>query len=197
MVRRITSDWLNRVIVCILTVSAVSVSFVQAQSVTLDIEGTLAASCSLGGMPSGEVALGDLKVAGSKVIPFTVDCNAPFGYALVSGSGAFSRVGGAASMAPGSKSFASAINYQVTTRFMTDAGSFGDNALPSSTLTATNAAPCVAATYLSSCPFTNSGVGAAAAGLPASLSIAWTPPSGPLQAGTYQDTLTLTVRART
>jgi hypothetical protein len=130
-------------------------------------------------------------------INFNVDCNAPFGYALVSGNGAFGRVGGALPLANGSLPFASAVAYNVTTNFTTDGASFGDAALLSSSLTAANASPCVAAAYLLSCPFANSGNAAAATGKAASLTIAWTPPAMPLQAGTYQDTLTLTVRART
>jgi spore coat protein U-like protein len=197
MVLRIETGGLNRIFVCIVTGLLVLSSSVQAQTVTLDIQGTLEASCSLSGLPAGNLSLGDVNAAGSMPLNFSVDCNAPFAYALVSGNGALGRVGGVGPMAPGSLPIASSVPYTVTTNFTTDAGSFGDSALPASSLTVANAAPCIAATFSASCPFSNSGTGAAAAGLPASLSIAWTPPAVPLQAGTYQDTLTLTVRART
>lgn len=197
MVLRIDTGELSGIFVSISTALALLCFPAHAQTVTLDIQGNLIASCALTGSPSGTVNLGDVSVAGSTSIAFVVDCNAPFAYAVTSGSLGLGRVGGAGPMAPGSQPLATTVPYSITTSFMTDAGTFGDTALLANTLTSANAAPCVAPTYSAACSFTNSGTGAAAAGLPASLTIAWTPPSTPLQAGTYQDTLTLTVRART
>jgi hypothetical protein len=168
-----------------------------AQTVTLDVQGTLEASCALTGLPGGTVDLGDLSRAGSKPISFSVDCNAPFGYALVSGKGALGRVGSAGAIAAGSNAFGVSVPYVVTTTFATDQGTFGDTALAASTLTSIHAEPCLAPTFSTSCPFSHSGSGAAASGRPASLLVAWSSPSIQLQAGTYTDTLTLTVRART
>jgi hypothetical protein len=197
MVRPKETWGLSGIFIGVATAFAVVSSASQAQTVTLDIQGNLTESCALSGVPSGNVSLGDLTVAGSTTINFSVDCNAPFAYALVSGSLGLGRIGGAGPTAPGSQPLASAVPYTIAASFTTDTGSFGNTALPSETLTAANAAPCVAPSYSIACPFAHSGTGAAAAGLPASLTIAWTPPATPLQAGTYQDTLTLTVRART
>lgn len=197
MVLRKETGELSGIFVSILTALALLNSSAHAQTVTLDIQGNLTASCALTGGPNGTVILGDVSVAGSTSIALAVDCNAPFAYAVTSGSLGLGRVGGVGPMAPGSQPFTTTVPYSITTSFTTDVGTFGDTALPANTLTGANAAPCVAPTYSVACPFAHSGTGAAAAGLPASLTIAWTPPSTPLQAGTYQDTLTLTVRART
>ena len=62
-----------------------------AQSVTLDVEGEIEASCELSGL-AGSVSGLDFSVADSTTLDFTVDCNAPFAYALESGSQAFRTV---------------------------------------------------------------------------------------------------------
>lgn len=169
---------------------------VYAQSVTIDVQGTLAASCELT-VPVASYTNLNIVAAGSQAIPFTVDCNAPFAYSLVSTNGGLLNAPGLATVVQGSMPFTGKVPYKVTTNFATDAGNFGDTNLEASDLTTANAAPCVAVVYSATCPFTNSGTGAAAKGLAASMTLNWLAPTGPpLVAGTYSDTLTLTVRVR-
>ncbi len=168
-----------------------------AQSVTLNVEGTLAASCELRDLPSGVQSLGDLAVAGSKIVNFTVDCNAPFAYALTSANLGLTYDANQVTTVPGSQSFDTLVPYAVTTEFQTDGATFGNTNLTASSLTSANAAPCVGATFLPTCPFANSGTNAAATGKPAKLTLNWNGTgSNPLLAGTYKDTLTLTVRVK-
>lgn len=195
MERRDYSDGLSGWICIVFVASAILSSSAFAQTVNIDVEGTLEASCALNGVPASVVALGDLSVAGSQTSNFSVDCNTQFAYALVSANGGLLHDGLSAPVS-GSQPFATAVPYSVTTTFNSDAGAFGDAGLQSVSLTATNAAPCTGALWSPTCPFSNSGTGAAAAGLPASLTVSWTPPSDPLQGGSYSDQLTLTVRAR-
>lgn len=53
-----------------------SPSLARAQSVSLSVEGVLAAACELRDLPTGVQSLGEITVAGSKEVNFTVDCNA-------------------------------------------------------------------------------------------------------------------------
>lgn len=166
-----------------------------AQSVTLDVEGTLAASCELRDLPTGTQNLGSLASAGSKEISLTVDCNAPFAYAITSGNNGLKHSSGE-TIANGSGAFQTLVPYTLTTLFKTDGADFGDT-LQSANLTTTNAAPCIATVFLTTCPFTNSGTNAAATGKPAKLTVAWQGPGqDPRLSGTYTDTLTLTVRVK-
>lgn len=161
-------------------------------SASVTVQGTLKPACSvaLGAQP-GTL---NLATSGQTQVPMTVDCNAPFAYALTSANGGL--LTSDAAVQPGSLPFASLVPYRVTSQFQTDNGTFGDADLVSTNLTAANASPCVGAAWSPSCPFSHSGQGAAAVGLPANLSIAWTPPAEPLIAGAYTDILVLTVRVR-
>lgn len=121
----------------------------------------------------------------------------PFGYAITSQNLGLSYAAGQASAVSGSQTFDTKVPYTVSTLFQTDGTSFGNTNMAASDLTAANAAPCVAASYSSSCPFANSGSAAAASGKPAKLTLNWAGTgSNPLLAGTYKDTLTITVRVK-
>lgn len=170
----------------------------KAQSVTIGVQGTLAPECTLSGLPSGTVSLGTLTTSGSSTITFTVDCNTTFAYTLTSANGALTYEAGQQTVMPGSQPFSTSIPYTVTTAFSTDAGSFGNTALPAQSLTVANKAICDSNPSSTSCIFAHSGTGAAATGRPASLTVTWSAPGGsPRLSGTYSDTLTLTVKART
>lgn len=169
-----------------------------ADTITLNIEGSVATSCGMT-IPNANVTNLDFTQSGGHTIPFIVDCNAPFAYALVSANGGFKNAIGAASVVQDSASFTSLIPYSVNTNFSVDTGgSFGNTGLISTNLTAANAAPCIATTFNEAgCPYANSGTAAAAAGLPASLSVFWQQTTAaPLVGGTFSDTLTLTVRIK-
>ena len=110
-----------------------------AQSVTLDVEGEIEASCTLSGL-AGTVSGLDFSVADSTSLNFTVDCNAPFAYALESSNQAFRTVPPFSPLPlPGSGTFLESVPYTVTTSFQTDGGgSFGNVAIASATLTSAN-----------------------------------------------------------
>lgn len=161
-----------------------------ADQVRITIEGRIEPSCGLSGA-AGSVALGDISVAGERTLAFTVNCNSPFAYALVSTNGGLAAqarqrvVGG---------DFVSLKPYAVGARFQTDLGSFGDAARPSSALTSAAAAPCLAAAFSNSCPFATSGNGVAI-NKTGELTLKWDAASTPLLAGQFSDTIMLTVRA--
>lgn len=161
-----------------------------ADQIQIAIEGRVEPSCGLSGV-SGSLALGDITTAGERTLAFTVNCNSPFAYALVSANGGLAAqsktkvIGG---------EFASLKPYSVGASFQTDLGMFGDAARPSSALTSAAAAPCVAAAFGSSCPFTTSGNGVAI-NKTGELTLQWEAASTPLLAGSFSDTITLTVRA--
>jgi hypothetical protein len=158
-------------------------------TIQLTVQGHVTAACSLSGGSS--VQLGDVTGTGTKSLALNVNCNAPFAYALVSTNGAL-KSDGVVKVIGGV--FQTSQPYTVTTSFVTDVGAFGDTSLASSTLTATNAAPCEGATFSNTCPFANSGAGVAL-NQSATLTIGWSAPTAPLVAGTYSDTLTVVVRA--
>jgi hypothetical protein len=156
--------------------------------VTITAEGEVPESCTL--TAPGPFALGDLAdTASVRALAVSVNCNTPWTYSLVSTNGALVAAAPPTQVAG---VFATSLNYQVTTLFNTDAGSFGDAALASGSLTAANAAGCVA-NAATTCPFADSGTDVSIAQTSGSLTVSWTTPANPLVAATYSDTLTLTV----
>lgn len=161
-----------------------------ADEVQITVEGHVEPSCGLTG-GAGSVQLGDISVAGERTLTFTVNCNAPFAYAVVSTHGGLASQSGVPVIGG---DFASLKPYSIGSRFQTDLGSFGDAARESSTLTAAAAAPCLATAFSASCPFTTSGNGVAI-NKTGELTLEWGAASKPLLSGSYSDTIMLTVRA--
>lgn len=161
-----------------------------ADEVQITIQGEIEPSCGLSG-GGGAMQLGDISVAGEKALAFTVNCNAPFTYALVSAHGGLASASGAPVIGG---AFQTLMPYAVSARFETDQGMFGDTALQSGDLTAAAAAPCLADTFSASCPFATSGAGIAI-NRGGELRLKWSAATTPLLAGAYADTITLTVRA--
>ena len=156
--------------------------------VTITAEGQVPESCTL--TAPGPFALGDLAdTASVRALAVNVNCNTPWTYSLVSTNGALVAAAPPTQVAG---VFTTSLDYQVTTLFNTDAGSFGDAALASGSLTAANAAGCVA-NAATTCPFAGSGTDVSIAQTSGSLTVSWTTPANPLAAATYSDTLTLTV----
>ncbi|WP_439478382.1 hypothetical protein [Brevundimonas sp.] len=154
--------------------------------VIIEATGHVPESCTL--TAPGPFTLGDLSDTASRALVVNVNCNTPWTYSLVSANGAL-----VAETPPAQVSgvFTTSLPYVVQTSFATDGAPFGDSGLNSAALTASNAATCVA--YASaSCPFADSGA-AVSIDKSGSLSVSWTTPINPLVAGTYTDTLTLTV----
>lgn len=161
-----------------------------ADEVQITIQGEIEPSCGLTGA-QGMMQLGDVSVAGERALAFTVNCNAPFSYALVSEHGGLAASSG--TMVVGGE-FQVLKPYAVSTRFQTDVGMFGDSALQSGNLTVAAAAPCLSVPYSSSCPFSSSGSGVAI-NQTGELRLNWTAATTPLIAGSYADIIVLTVRA--
>ncbi len=192
-------NFVKRIFICAIAASGSIfwAGVAMAQSVTVDIEGTLAASCNLSNLPIGVQNLGDLNAAGSKVLNFTVDCNAPFAYAITSGNLGLKYASAQENVIASSAGFETLIPYTISTNFQTDGAAFGDNSLEAANLTVANATNCVGVTYSSACPFANSGTNAAATGKNASLTVNWNGiNTKPRLAGSYSDTVTITVRVK-
>lgn len=161
----------------------------------LTIQGTLEANCELFGQ-NGDFQGLDLSSSGEKTLSINVDCNAPFSYAIVSENGALLH---SDASTPGEtmNGLAQDIVYNVSTSFaLDDGGSFGDSDMPSEMLDNAYAASCLGPTYQASCPFSNSGSGTSAANSAAHIKVEWDRPDAPRLAGTYTDTLRLTVRVK-
>ena len=159
----------------------------------LTIKGTVTPSCGITG-PGGTVNLGDVSAAGSQQFTMTVNCNAPFAYAAVSTNGALVSTSTPSVVAG---SFDHSLPYTLTTDFTTDGADFGHSNVPSSALTDANAAPCLAVTYDAvgcAAYFADSGT-TIAINKSATLTVRWSNPANPLLAGSYTDTITITVRA--
>jgi len=161
-----------------------------ADQVQIAIEGRIEPACGLSGA-GGSVDLGDISTAGERRLAFTVNCNAPFAYAVVSANGGLASQAKARVLGG---EFTTLKPYSIGASFQTDLGSFGDAARESSTLTAAAAAPCLATAFSASCPFTTSGNGVAI-NKTGELTLEWDAASTPLLAGSFSDTITLTVRA--
>ncbi|MGH6816050.1 MAG: hypothetical protein ACREC6_10115 [Hyphomicrobiaceae bacterium] len=145
--------------------------------VTIALEGSITASCSLTGVTTN-LDLGNLQNAGAKTTTFMVDCNAPFKYTLASQNGALKH--STILTAPGG--FANSLVYSVQTTIPTDSGPGINDTCASSAIKA----------GASTCFFTNSG-SAVAIDKTASLKVSWSTSPSPLLAGSYQDQVTVTV----
>lgn len=165
--------------ILVLTAGPGPASALAADEVKINLEGTITPSCALSGVATS-AALGNLAAAsGAPVtVAFTVDCNAPFKYALSSVNGALKHqtIGSAPS------GFEIVREYSVRTQIATNSGAGIDQTCTSASIK----------TGAVTCAFTNSGT-AVAIGKAGSLALSWTAGGQPLVAGTYQDTLTLTV----
>lgn len=159
---------------CTLVAAATALA---ADQVTINLTGTITPACALSGI-NPTAALGNVAAAGAVSIPFTIDCNAPFTYALSSANGGLAHQ----SVTTASGGFAIAVPYAVQTVIATNSGAGIDQTCTSASIK----------TGAVSCAFTNSGT-AVAIQKAGSLGLTWAASSLPLVAGTYQDTLTLTV----
>lgn len=148
-----------------------------AETVQIAVQGTIQRQCSVAA-GSSTVKIENLAASGSKTIPLTVNCNAPFSYQLVSTNGGFRHT--AATSAPGG--FLAEIPYGVEIHIPTD-GVTIDDACSSTTITSGGM----------TCVFGNSGNGVSIGrDGEGSLTLTWAPGAVPLSGG-YYDKLELTV----
>jgi hypothetical protein len=151
----------------------------------LDLVGSVTPRCGFATAPAQNAALGELGVGGDLRLDFTLDCNAMFAVRIVSDEGGLVRVGSAVPSA----GFASSLDYDLTLRVDTDLG----------TVSAACAASELAAPdgcMLSSAQGLSSGSGIAI-GTDGQLVLHWEAPEGKLTAGSYRDSIVITVEART
>jgi len=151
----------------------------------LDLIGIVPSHCGFKTAPPQSNNLGDIGQAGSLTLPFTLDCNATFDVRVSSQNGGLAHVGAVTPPA----GFAALLDYDVKLSVGTDLGTVNGE--------------CVASALVSGCAIAgpqgyglSSGDGVAV-GADAQLTLHWTPPaSHKLLAGSYQDSITITVEAR-
>lgn len=144
--------------------------------VTLELTGIKDASCGVS-MSSATVDLGRVDLAGRATVSFTIACNTPFAYGLVSQYGALTHDGANAE---------AKVRYRVTTTLQTTDGAPISDSCESAALK----------NETHSCAFSTSG-DAIAAGEPAHVNIVWDGAKDTLPAGIYKDELIFTLYPRT
>jgi len=144
--------------------------------VSIGLEGEIEAECQLH-LSSATANLGQIGASGSKVIPFTLNCNTPFAYHLHSRERGLKHSGPSAQQS----SFADLLSYTLDLRIPTDAGIVTERCI-SGSLGGT----------VTDCANGTSG-GGIAINENGSLTISWSTESE-LLAGVYSDVLTFTVR---
>lgn len=144
--------------------------------VTLELTGIRDASCGVS-MSSAKVDLGRVDLAGSATVSFSIACNAPFAYGLVSQHGALTHDGEDAE---------AKVRYRVTTSLQTTDGAPISDSCESAALK----------DEARGCAFSTSG-DAIAVSEPAHVSIVWDGAKDMLPAGIYRDELIFTLYPRT
>ena len=153
------------------------------ETLTMTVEGEVAPSCSFEFTDDSLTLEGDLPGALSGTASFMVDCNTPFAYSLISANGALAH-DGSMQLASTSDMIAGFVPYSVTTTIPLEDG---DTPEISDT--------CDSADILDGvggCSLTDSGT-SIALDKTGTVEISAPATGGPLLAGEYADTLTLTV----
>lgn len=148
-------------------------------TLVVDLTGTVVSHCGYAAMPPSSANLGDLSVAGSMALPFTLDCNIPFAVKVRSSNGALTRTVAAVA----TDGFTTSVDYAVAVSVETDLDPVSAQC-PVHGLTT-----CVLGTGLSS----GDGVGIGTSG---TLTVSWAKPAARPVAGSYVDQITLTVEVR-
>jgi hypothetical protein len=150
-------------------------------SLNLELTGRVLPRCGFASAPTQSATLGDLGTAGSLALSFTLDCNAPFAMKVSSAHGALSHVG----PVNASATFVTALDYTVDLSVDTDLAPVGGQCAASALASST----CAIGAGLSS----GDGV---AIGTGGSLTLGWAQPGTRPVAGSYQDSLVVTVEVR-
>lgn len=182
--RNFARGWLRLFFASSLT--CVATSSALAIDLTLTLEGEVAPSCAVE-FANGTLSLGDtLPAALDGTASFSVDCNAPFEYALGSANGALGHDASTA-LATGSDAMGDSVPYTATITIPLEDGAPTQIADVCASADLTGATP--------ACSFTDSGT-AVAIDETGTLRVTTTAASEPLLAGGYADTLTLTVTVK-
>jgi hypothetical protein len=164
-------------VIAFFAASAQTTSACAGDSVAIELVGDIEPECRLTALPGG-INLGTLAKTGTQLIPFQLNCNAPFDYSVRSREGGLKA--GALNVPLG---FAAKIPYALETRIPTNEGIIIDQC-GSATL-ATAAPPCGHGGSGSAIAIEQTG----------SLMISWAI-GDELVAGTYTDVVTLSVSPR-
>ena len=156
------------------------------QTLTVDVTGEVAGRCGFSTPPADQPVLGDLATAGSLTLNFAVDCNTPFRVRAVSANGGLKT-----SSATGD-GFTNLLDYSLRLQLGTDAGGLDATCNADALVSAAGGCPyygAAAGEGLSS----GQGVSLNSSG---ALKFDWTTAPRRLVAGTYSDTVTIVVEAR-
>jgi hypothetical protein len=148
------------------------------QSITIALEGQIPISCGVDALDL-QINLGDISVAGARVIPFRVRCNTPFTFKLLSKNGALQT----ASLDAAAAGFTNRVPYTAAVHIPTNIGAVRGSC---SSSRLRQAGPI--------CAYPDSGEGIALSG-DAALTISWEGCKEPL-AGGYGDMITVVLGAR-
>jgi hypothetical protein len=154
-------------------------------SLRLDLVGSVPSHCGFKTAPPQSAVLGDLARTGDYTLSFKLDCNATFAIRVGSLHGGFAHVG---AVAP-PEGFAASLDYNVALSVGTDLGSVGGQCAASALAGDSCALAGPQGRGLSS----GNGV---AIGADGQLTLHWTPQQK-LVGGNYQDSIVITVEART
>lgn len=146
---------------------------------SLELIGSIEPNCAIT-RGSGPVDLGDITEAGEANIVLAIDCNEHFGYQILSQNGGLAHQSQTAT----SNRFARFLPYELSIEIPTTEDIIRD------AFTSAELAP----GRVETTAFSHSDGGVAFSQI-ATLTLTWDDPAQPLLAGSYQDTLTLTVGA--
>jgi hypothetical protein len=148
-------------------------------TVSIGVEGDIAPACQITAS-GGDVYLGDLSGGGSKSLEFSLICNAPFAYRLESASGGLKHTTLSSSPAV----LSTLLPYVVGSHIPTENGEISD----------TCSSTTIQKGFIT-CHFSDSGTEIAPLSF-GRLTFTWDGESHLLQAGAYEDCLTIVVETR-
>jgi hypothetical protein len=148
-------------------------------TVSIAIEGDIVPACQITAS-GGDVYLGDLSGGGSKSLEFSLSCNAPFAYRLESASGGLKHT----TLGGSPATFSTLLPYVVESHILTENGEIGD----------TCSSTTIKQGFIT-CSFSDSGseIAPLSSGR---LTFTWNGGNHLLQAGAYEDCLTIVVETR-
>jgi hypothetical protein len=146
-----------------------------APAVTIKLEGAVLPECQISSSAS-IIDFGDISKSGTKTLPFSLSCNAPFTYKLLSRSGGLQHKWLNAALTSG---FNTILPYTVASTIPIDGGVISD----------TCSSPSIKAD-VPTCRFSSSGENIAISSN-ALLTFSWNPNGKMLESGVYEDFLTI------
>jgi hypothetical protein len=161
--------------------------------ITLDLTGRVPAHCGFKSQPASSVEVGDLTRSGSVAIPFRLDCNSNFAVKISSANGGLRPASeGRQPHRPAPSGFVDNLAYDLDLNVDTDKGPVADHCKASELASGDG---CRAAGGGHFRGLTSEG--GVAIDRQGGLVLNWAAPAGHLVAGRYEDTITVTVEART